>query len=694
MCALKHSLVLEKMNCLCTLIKLEATHIYTYLGKKIDITPTQKDGPEKKITRLAIGVEGGFEPDDGKKYEFKESYSIVLMPTLATYSLDDPEVADKLSAVKAILEADCSTKLAELEALAGTWDGEKRIVTKHADNLKQLNNGVKIPSSGWQCSMCDLTSNLWLNLTDGAVLCGRKFFDGTGGNDHAVQHFSRTGYPLAVKLGTITQEGKADVFSYDEDDMVEDPNLVQHLAHFGINISAMRKTDKSMIELELEGNQKLGEWATMQEATGPIFGPGYTGMRNLGNSCYMNSVMQVIFSIEDFEKKYFENFTETFLRNTSTNPVQDFEIQMTKLGTGLLSGKYSKPLPEGSKEPRGISPNMFKNMISKGHPEFSTKHQQDAQEFFLHFLTTLQRNCRNSTDPSECFKFKVEDRFECGASHKVNYTYRTEYCLPLPIPLDSAINKDEVQAYKNHVKELESSGLKPDPNIIVRPIIKLQSCLEAFAKEDIIEQFFSSAINAKTTAKKTTLLSTFPDYLMLHLKKFMLKEDWTPMKLDVAVDMPDILDIRHLKGHGLQDWETPLPELEGKPDFYLDDAIIQPLVDMGFPLEAAKKAAFFTSNEGLDKATEWVMQHVGDSDFADTFVVPGTNSDKNFVPNEESLSMIMGMGFTKTQATKALKETNNEVDRAVDWIFSHPEASSSTEEESQPEFRDGSGGIP
>ena len=32
-----------------------------------------------------------------------------------------------------------------------------------------------------------------------------------------------------------------DVFSYDEDDMVEDPFLSQHLAHFGINITSMKK---------------------------------------------------------------------------------------------------------------------------------------------------------------------------------------------------------------------------------------------------------------------------------------------------------------------------------------------------------------------------------------------------------------------------------------------------------------------
>ena len=44
-------------------------------------------------------------------------------------------------------------------------------------------------------------------------------------------------YPLAVKLGTITPHG-ADVYSYapDEDDMVTDPLLGDHLAHWGINM--------------------------------------------------------------------------------------------------------------------------------------------------------------------------------------------------------------------------------------------------------------------------------------------------------------------------------------------------------------------------------------------------------------------------------------------------------------------------
>lgn len=50
-----------------------------------------------------------------------------------------------------------------------------------------------------------------------------------------------TGYPLAVKLGTISADGKADVYSYAEDDMVEDHHLTEHLDHFGIDLRHMQK---------------------------------------------------------------------------------------------------------------------------------------------------------------------------------------------------------------------------------------------------------------------------------------------------------------------------------------------------------------------------------------------------------------------------------------------------------------------
>lgn len=46
----------------------------------------------------------------------------------------------------------------------------------------------------------------------------------------------------------------ADVFSYDEDNMVEDPHLSKHLAHFGINITQMEKVPTRILFLKFIGD--------------------------------------------------------------------------------------------------------------------------------------------------------------------------------------------------------------------------------------------------------------------------------------------------------------------------------------------------------------------------------------------------------------------------------------------------------
>lgn len=91
---------------------------------------------------------------------------------------------------------------------------------------------------------------------------------------------------------------------------------------------------------------------------------------------------------------------------------------------------------------------MFKTLVGRGHPDFSTKHQQDAQEFLLHVLTLIERNSRNAANPGDCFKFKVEERYQCSSSKKVKYTYRSDLTLSLNIPLEAAINKEEVGKVK------------------------------------------------------------------------------------------------------------------------------------------------------------------------------------------------------------------------------------------------------
>lgn len=65
-----------------------------------------------------------------------------------------------------------------------------------------------------------------------------------------------------------------------------------------------------------------------------------------------------------------------------------------------------------------------------------------------------------------------------------------------------------------------------------------------------------------------------------------------------------------------------------------------------------------------------------------------------FSPNEEAAAMIMSMGFERNHVIAALKATENNLDRALDWIMSHgPEDANPTETStsSVPQYRDGTG---
>jgi len=129
------------------------------------------------------------------------------------------------------------------------WE-EEITPCEHTLMLEQLDTGHIAQSGLAHCSSCDLKENLWLCLTCGSLGCGRQQFGGvTGGNGHGLAHYEATGHAVSVKLGTITAEGDADIYCYKCNDAKQDPELAGHLRTFGINVGALKKTEKSMTEL-------------------------------------------------------------------------------------------------------------------------------------------------------------------------------------------------------------------------------------------------------------------------------------------------------------------------------------------------------------------------------------------------------------------------------------------------------------
>jgi ubiquitin carboxyl-terminal hydrolase 5/13 len=179
-------------------------------------------------------------------------------------------------------------------------------------------------------------------------------------------------------------------------------------------------------------------------------------------------------------------------------------------------------------------------------------------------------------------------------------------------------------------------------------------------------------------ATRQARFKTFPDTLVVHAKKFQLV-NWVPTKLDIPIILPDgdvlTFDEQHL-GKGLQPDETELQDdAPGGtlPEF--NEAALAQLEAMGFPLVRCQKALLATGNSDPEAAMEWLFAHMEDPDIDEPIVIPQSSGPGSggHVPNEEQVGMLAEMGFTHAQARKALRETSGDAERAVEWLFSHPD---------------------
>lgn len=109
------------------------------------------------------------------------------------------------------------------------------------------------------------------------------------------------------------------------------------------------------------------------------------------------------------------------------------------------------------------------------------------------------------------------------------------------------------------------------------------------------------------------------------------------------------------------------------PSFNVND--LNSLISMGFPEIRCKRALIKTNHSGAETAMSWLFEHMEDADID----APLESIANAPTFSENDISSLVDMGFTAAQAKRALKETGNEMQRAVDWLFSHSGDSEVTE---------------
>ena len=598
--------------------------------------------------------------------------------------------------VDAVLKANTFAREAEVQA----WEQEM-IPCEHTLCLEQ-DAGREIPAGDFgHCKNCHLKENLWLCLTCGNLGCGRTNYMGMGppGNNHQVEHNNATGHPVAVKLGSLTADGNADIHCYACDEERTDPELVVHLANWGIDIADRVKTERSVTEMQLEHN--LSYDFSMTTAEGKelkaLFGPGITGLKNLGNSCYLASVLQSLFAMPEFAQRYYR--PDEPLPPLS-KPADDLEVQLRKVADGLLSGRYSVPDndltyssdPDAQPHQKGLAPAMLKHLIGKGHAEFSTMRQQDSFELLLHLLKLVTRSQQSAhgqykdvTDPVESFRFVMEQRLQCLNCTKVRYRQDEMENLSVAVPIKRLPQSDTVM----------TDGEKDEKKEEFEPVT-LKQCLDEFTAPEVVDLKCSAC--DKTGFTKQSLFKTFPTILAINARRFEYVR-YVPTKQDVPVIVGDkTFDFEPYRSKGKQPNEEELPEdmgeeasaATGGTGFVPNETALDMLMSMGFPRVRCEKALHATGNENPEVAAAWLFEHMDDPDI-DTPVDlggggAGSSGGAGGSADPEKIENLGAMGFSAPQARQALKETGGDMERAVDWLFSHPDATGDFgEDEAEPE---------
>ncbi|XP_063053466.1 ubiquitin carboxyl-terminal hydrolase 3 [Engraulis encrasicolus] len=252
--------------------------------------------------------------------------------------------------------------------------------------------------SSWCCGVCRSNKSPWVCLTCLSVHCGRYV------NGHAKKHYEETqGLAGGQKRCDKTSQHcvcmdscSYSTFCYRCDEFVVNDTKLGHVQKVREHLQSLETVTLTDRKRKLQESSAVESKQPKEENVVLQAPLGATGLRNLGNTCFMNAILQSLSSVEQFSC-YFKELPSVALRSGKTAGQRQYHTRSQGDSSVSLVEEFRKTLCslwQGSQT--AFSPDALFYVIWKIMPSFRGYQQQDAHEFMRYLLDHLHGELQGS----------------------------------------------------------------------------------------------------------------------------------------------------------------------------------------------------------------------------------------------------------------------------------------------------------